>query len=73
MILEGFFRSLKGYLEEEGGKVPPGQSWLGTSDVIESLFGKYKSFLGEVSGGRSWCERVGPAFAHGRSNGGTGS
>jgi hypothetical protein len=43
--LEGFFRSLKGYLKEEGSKVPVGQSWLGTSDVIESLFGKYKSFL----------------------------
>jgi hypothetical protein len=24
--------------------VPQGQSWLGTSDVIESLFGKYKCF-----------------------------
>ena len=43
--LEGFFRSLKGYLKEEGNKVPVGQSWLGTSDVIESLFGKYKTFL----------------------------
>ncbi len=42
--LEGFFRGLKGYLKEEGSKVPVGQSWLGTSDVIESLFGKYKSF-----------------------------
>ncbi len=36
---------MKGYLKEEGSKVPVGQSWLGTSDVIESLFGKYKSFL----------------------------
>ena len=41
----GDFRSgLRGYLQEEGGKVPQGQSWLGTSDVIESLFGKYKWF-----------------------------
>jgi hypothetical protein len=40
-----FLRSLKGYLEEEGSKVPVGQLWLGSSDVIESLFGKYKSFL----------------------------
>lgn len=40
-----FFRNLRGYLKEEGSKVPVGQSWLGTSDVIESLFGKYKSFL----------------------------
>ena len=40
-----FFRNLRGYLKEEGSKVPVGQSCLGTSDVIESLFGKYKSFL----------------------------
>src|SRR5438309_3115719 len=43
--LREFLRSLKGYLEKEGSKVPVGQSWLGTSDVLESLFGKYKSFL----------------------------
>ena len=43
--LRGFLRGLKGYLEEEGSKVPVGQAWLGTSDVIESLFGKYKCFL----------------------------
>ena len=43
--LREFLRSLKGYLEKEGSKVPVGQSWLGTSDVIESLFGKYKWFL----------------------------
>jgi hypothetical protein len=43
--LKEFLRSLKGYLTEEGSKVPVGQSWLGTSDVIESLFGKYKNFL----------------------------
>lgn len=43
--LRKFLRGLKGYLSEEGRKVPVGQSWLGTSDVIESLFGKYKSFL----------------------------
>jgi hypothetical protein len=43
--LKEFLRSLKGYLKEEGSKVPVGQSWLGTSDVIESLFGKYKCFL----------------------------
>jgi len=40
-----FFRNLRAYLKQEGSKVPVGQSWLGTSDVIESLFGKYKSFL----------------------------
>ena len=44
--LADFLTELRTYLEEEGGKVPEGQSWLGTSDVIESLFGKYK-WLGE--------------------------
>jgi hypothetical protein len=42
--LQGFLTGLREYLEREGGKVPLGQSWLGTSDVIESLFGKYKWF-----------------------------
>ena len=43
--LREFLRSLKGYLEKEGSKVPVGQAWLGTSDVIESRFGKSKCFL----------------------------
>jgi hypothetical protein len=42
--LADFLTELRGYLKEEGGKVPAGESWLGTSDVIESLFGKYKWF-----------------------------
>jgi len=42
--LADFLTELRDYLKEEGGKVPIGQSWLGTSDVIESLFGKYKWF-----------------------------
>jgi hypothetical protein len=42
--LGDFLTRLRGYLVEEGGKVPSGESWLGTSDVIESLFGKYKWF-----------------------------
>jgi hypothetical protein len=42
--LADFSSGLRGYLEGEGGEVPEGQSWLGTSDVIESLFGKYKWF-----------------------------
>jgi hypothetical protein len=42
--LGDFLKKLKGYLTEEGSKVPVGQSWLGSSDVIESLFGKYKWF-----------------------------
>jgi transposase-like protein len=43
--LREFLMDLKGYLKEEGNKVPAEQAWLGTSDVIESLFGKYKCFL----------------------------
>jgi hypothetical protein len=42
--LENFLGELKNYLQEEGDKVPAGETWLGTSDVIESLFGKYKWF-----------------------------
>lgn len=42
--LNDFLTRLRGYLKEEGGKIPAGESWLGTSDVIESLFGKYKWF-----------------------------
>jgi hypothetical protein len=30
------------YLTHEGGKIPDGETLLGTSDVIESIFGKYK-------------------------------
>lgn len=44
--LADFLSGVKNYLEEEGGKIPNGESWLGTSDVIESLFGKYK-WMGE--------------------------
>jgi hypothetical protein len=44
--LAGFLTGVRSYLEEQGGKVPKGECWLGTSDVIESLFGKYK-WLGE--------------------------
>ena len=31
-----------GYLTQEGGKIPDGKILLGTSDIIESIFGKYK-------------------------------
>ena len=44
--LRSFLARVLGYLRSEGGKIPRGESWLGTSDVIESLFGKYK-WLGE--------------------------
>ena len=32
------------YLDEEGSKIPPTECLLGTSDVIESIFEKYKFF-----------------------------
>jgi hypothetical protein len=44
--LADFLADVRGYLEREGGNIPNGERWLGTSDVIESLFGKYK-WLGE--------------------------
>ncbi|NEX23769.1 hypothetical protein G3480_26485, partial [Thiorhodococcus mannitoliphagus] len=28
----------------EGAKTPPGETWLASSDIIESVFGKYKTF-----------------------------
>jgi hypothetical protein len=37
-----YLEGVRRYLEEEGKKPPEGENWLGTSDVIESLFGKYK-------------------------------
>jgi len=33
-----------GYLTQEGGKIPDGEILLGTSDIIESIFGKYKQY-----------------------------
>ena len=33
-----------GYLTHEGGKIPDGEILLGTSDIIESIFGKYKQY-----------------------------
>ena len=32
------------YLENEGKSIPDGSNWLCTSDIIESVFGKYKLF-----------------------------
>jgi hypothetical protein len=28
----------------EAAKIPPGQTWLASSDILESVFGKYKTF-----------------------------
>jgi hypothetical protein len=33
------------FVAAQAARVPPGQRYLGCSDVIESLFGKYKSYL----------------------------
>jgi hypothetical protein len=29
------------HVAEEAAKIPPGRTWLASSDIIESLFGKY--------------------------------
>lgn len=31
-------------VEQEAAKLPPGETWLATSDIIESVFGQYKTF-----------------------------
>ena len=38
-----FARRVQAALAVEGGRIPAGQTWLGSSLVIESLFGKYKA------------------------------
>ncbi len=37
-------QSIIEYLKNEGKEIPEGQNWLCTSDIIESIFGKYKLF-----------------------------
>lgn len=39
-----FAEKMQNFVAEEGSKVKEGATWLGTSDIIESLFGKYKWF-----------------------------
>lgn len=39
-----FTENLIGQAEQEIAKVPPGQTWLASSDIIESVFGRYKTF-----------------------------
>ncbi len=53
--LQDFYGRLITYLVTEGKKVPPGQSLLTTSDIIESIFGKYKLFSA-----RSCLKEIGP-------------
>jgi len=45
---DGWWGRLVGYLKAEAGQVPQGQVWLGSSDVIESLFGQYKNASGRA-------------------------
>jgi len=44
-----FREQVLAYLDREGAKIPEGQTLLGTSDIIESIFGKYKLFSSERS------------------------
>lgn len=46
--LRCYARGIRGYLEEVESKLRPGEKLLGSSDIIESIFGKYK-FLMERS------------------------
>lgn len=43
--LKGFMQKIMKYLKEELSKVKPGESLLCSSDIIESLFGKYKAMM----------------------------
>ena len=42
--VQNFKKQIIEFLSEEGAKIPDGQTFLGTSDIIESTFGKYKYF-----------------------------
>lgn len=42
--VQNFKKQIIDFLSEEGAKIPDEQSFLGTSDIIESTFGKYKYF-----------------------------
>jgi hypothetical protein len=43
-LAEQLKKQITGYLAQEGGKIPGGEVFLGTSDIIESIFGKYKQY-----------------------------
>lgn len=53
--LQSFYSKFIPYLLEEGDKVPKDKSLLATSDIIESLFGKYKRFSA-----KSCLKEIGP-------------
>jgi hypothetical protein len=42
--VQNFKKQIIEHLFEEGRKIPDGQTLIGTSDIIESTFGKYKIF-----------------------------
>lgn len=42
--VQNFKKQVIDFLSEEGAKIPDEQTFLGTSDIIESTFGKYKYF-----------------------------
>ena len=43
--VQGLTEQIEGFLSVEGKKVPAGQALLGSSEVIESLFGSYKQYV----------------------------
>jgi hypothetical protein len=45
---QAWWRRLAAYLKAEAQQVPEGEKWLGSSDVIESLFGQYKNASGRA-------------------------
>jgi hypothetical protein len=47
--VQQFKQQIVAYLAQEGGKIPKDQTLLATSDVIESIFGKYKFFSAKRS------------------------
>jgi len=46
-----FAEQVRAHVQAEGEKVPPGQTLLGSSDVIESLFGTFKERIKDHPGG----------------------
>jgi hypothetical protein len=54
---EGVAQKILGYLTQELSPIQPGQTLLATSDVLESLFGKYKQFSS-----RSPLKQIGQIF-----------
>jgi hypothetical protein len=44
---QAWWGRLVAYLKAEAGQVPEEEVWLGSSDVIESLFGQYKNATGQ--------------------------